>query len=63
MTNQRMHYRYYLDRTWFRKADVDTRFFITLKDKVCGGYFFLVRPSCKRIAAVYYAAVLTFGRP
>ncbi|MEU4235078.1 phospholipase A2 [Nonomuraea sp. NPDC026600] len=63
MTNQKKHYKYYLDRTLWRKADVDTRFYITLKDKVCGGYFFLVRPSCKKLASVYYAAVLLFGMP
>jgi YD repeat-containing protein len=63
MTNQKKHYKYYLDRSWWRKADVDTRFYITLKDKVCGGYFFLVRGACRKIAAVYYAAVLLFGMP
>ncbi|MFG1964848.1 phospholipase A2 [Nonomuraea sp. NPDC049028] len=63
MTNQKKHYKYYLDRTLRRKADVDTRFYITLKDKVCGGYFFLVRGACRKIAAVYYAAVLLFGMP
>ncbi|MEV0236012.1 phospholipase A2 [Nonomuraea sp. NPDC050786] len=63
MTNQKKKYKYYLDRTTWRKLDVDTRFYITLKDKVCGGYFFLVRGSCRKLAAVYYAAVMAFGMP
>ncbi|MEV4016922.1 phospholipase A2 [Nonomuraea angiospora] len=63
MTNQKKKYKYYLDRTVWRKLDVDTRFYITLKDKVCGGYFFLVRGTCRKIAAVYYAAVVGFGMP
>jgi hypothetical protein len=63
MTNQKKKYKYYLDRTVGRKLDVDTRFYITLKDKVCGGYFFLVRGTCRKIAAVYYAAVVGFGMP
>jgi hypothetical protein len=63
MTNQKKKYKYYLDRTVWRKLDVDTRFYITLRDKVCGGYFFLVRGACKKLAKVYYAAVLAFGMP
>jgi hypothetical protein len=54
-------YKYYLDRS--RKADVDNRFYITLRDKVCGGYFILVRGTCKRIALVYWAAVRVKGNP
>ncbi|MFD1538949.1 phospholipase A2 [Nonomuraea guangzhouensis] len=61
--NKKMGYLYYLDPTHARKVDVDTRFYITLKDKVCGGYFILVRGACRKIAAVYYMAVLKFGNP
>lgn len=63
MTNQKKKYKYYLDRTVRRKLDVDTRFYITLRDKVCGGYFILVRGACRKIAKVYYAAVVAFGMP
>ncbi|SEF95434.1 phospholipase A2 [Nonomuraea solani] len=63
MTNQKKRYKYYLDRNVVRKLDVDTRFYITLRDKVCGGYFILVRGACKKLAKVYYAAVLAFGMP
>ncbi|MEU4230863.1 phospholipase A2 [Nonomuraea sp. NPDC026600] len=59
--NSYKHYKYYLDRS--RKADVDGRFYITLRDKVCGGYFILFRATCRRIALVYWGVVRVKGNP
>lgn len=59
--NTYKHYKYYLDRS--RKADVDSRFYITMRDKVCGGYFILLRPACRRIALVYWGFVRVKGNP
>ncbi|MEV0381188.1 phospholipase A2 [Nonomuraea sp. NPDC050643] len=63
MANQKKKYKYYLTRTYARKLDVDNRFYVTLRDKVCGGYNFLVRPVCKGWAKVYYKAVKKYGTP
>ncbi|WP_200824816.1 phospholipase A2 [Nonomuraea solani] len=54
-------YKYYLDRS--RKADVDSRFYITMRDKVCNGYFILVRGLCKKIAGAYWLGVRLKGKP
>ena len=59
--NTYKHYKYYLDRS--RKADVDGRFYITMRDKVCGGYFVLFRATCRRIALVYWGFVRVKGNP
>ncbi|MEU8148804.1 phospholipase A2 [Nonomuraea sp. NPDC048901] len=62
IANKRKHYRYYLSNA-HSKADVDNRFYITMRDKVCGGYFILVRPDCRAWAWVYYKFVKRYGNP
>ncbi|MET7462761.1 phospholipase A2 [Nonomuraea sp. NPDC005501] len=63
IANRKKHYKYYLDNTRTRKLDVDNRFYITLRDKVCGGYFILVRPDCRAWAWTYYQFVKKYGNP
>ncbi|MEU8364759.1 phospholipase A2 [Nonomuraea sp. NPDC048882] len=63
MANKKKKYKYYLDNTRSKKLDVDNRFYITLRDKVCGGYFILVRPDCRAWAVVYHKFVKKFGNP
>ncbi|MEV0200253.1 phospholipase A2 [Nonomuraea sp. NPDC050691] len=63
IANRKKHYKYYLDNTRARKLDVDNRFYITMRDKVCGGYFILFRPDCRAWAWTYYQFVKKYGNP